>query len=160
MEALIKYIRYVRILGVITSSLAILAVAVMIWYRRRKAKKEGFQAAAAAAPSTTVKEIAKEIPIPDDVANPTAVPMVDESLCSTIKKTIDSLRLTEMNKKMKEFVESEQFKTMKSTMEERFRTLNCKEYLEKVAAGVIPAPQTSPDMRPAPEVLAAPLSSS
>jgi hypothetical protein len=145
MEGLIKHIQRANMIGAIVGIVLVAIIVAAIWYRRRRSR-EGFQEQ----PASTAQEIAKEIPIPENVSNPTPTPMDDQAYCATVKKGIDALRLTEMNKKMKEFVESEGFKVMKSNFEEKFRTLNCKEYLEKIAAGVIPAPQTSPDMRPPP----------
>lgn len=80
---------------------------------------------------------------------PPTPPLYTQEDCANLKQTINSFKLTEMNKKMNEFTGGERFKALKSDMEQRYTNLNCDEYLRKLAAGEIPAPQTAPDKNPA-----------
>lgn len=116
---------------------AILAVGLVIVWKRR-GRREGFQDEAA------------KIELPPEITSPSTEPLIQQDNCDTIRKMRNALRLTEVNPKMKEFVASAQFQTMKSEAEEKFRMLECKEYLDKIARGEIEAPKTSPDMRPEP----------
>ena len=124
--------------------LAIVAVAAVILWKRR-GTREGFQEGVPVKRAADIK-----IEAPPEVASPTTEPLIQQDDCDTMKKMLDALRLTEMNPKMKEFVASAQFQTIKSEAEEKFRGLDCKEYLDKIARGEIEAPKTSPDMRPEP----------
>jgi hypothetical protein len=109
----------------------------IFWWRGRRggSSVEGFEAVPAAE-------------VPPEVAAPETEPMIQQENCDTIKKMRDALRLTELNPKMKEFVQSDQFKAMKSEADEKFRVLECEEYAKKIARGEIQAPQTSPDKGP------------
>jgi hypothetical protein len=87
--------------------------------------------------------------LPPEIANPSSKPTLQTEHCDVIKRAIDALRLSEQSKKSGEFPKSEAFKEVKSDMEDKFRTLDCEAYLKRVAAGELPAAQTTPDMRPA-----------
>lgn len=129
-------------------------LAIILWWRGRRSKAEGFQEGGG---EQKLEKVITDLP--PEIAAPTTEPLYQEDNCATLKKTQDALRLTEMNPKMKEFVASAQFKTMKSDAEENFRALNCDDYLKRIARGEIPAPQTSPDNRPEPPTASAAASS-
>ena len=122
------------------AAVALILALVVVWKRGRAV--EGFQEG----PVASAKDL--KIEAPPEVAAPSTEPLIQEENCDTVRKMRDALRLTEMNPKMKEFVQSEQFKAMKSEADEKFRVLGCEEYLKKIARGEIEAPKTSPDKGP------------
>jgi hypothetical protein len=88
--------------------------------------------------------------LPPEIANPSTKATLQPEDCDIIKRTLDALRISEQSKKSGEFPKSEAFKAVKSEMEDKFRTLECEAYLKRVAAGELPAAQSTPDMRPGP----------
>lgn len=96
-------------------------------------------------------QVGATAPEPSDSANlvvPKTEPTLQQGDCDILKKTLDALRLSEQAKASAEFTKSDLFKSIKSEMEDKYRTLECDAYLKKLASGEVSAAQTPPDMRP------------
>ncbi len=146
--------------GILVASALVTVLAiigcVMYWQRRRRTRpqkrtrtrvNESFQNQIAADEEQMKKDLQN---LPPEIANAYTPPALKQEDCTSIKKMLDVMKIMEISKdpKVKSLGGTPLVQAQKSEIEENFRSLNCKEYLEKIAAGEIPAPQTSPDMRP------------
>jgi predicted negative regulator of RcsB-dependent stress response len=144
--------------GILVASALVTVLAiigcVMYWQRHRRTRPqkrtrlyESFQNQIAADEEQMKKDLQN---LPPEIANAYTPPALKQEDCASIKKMLDVMKIMEISKdpKVKSMGGTSLVQAQKSEIEENFRSLGCKEYLEQIAAGEIPAPQTSPDMRP------------